>query len=247
VREILRWELRSPLNLAMVSGGAVLIGLVMKRFYLTWNATIRPGPFGPDVLGSIFRTAFTGDVYLLLALLVPFIMTLAVRLERDEGVALSIYSLPVSRAGVLASKFLAVFLTLFVFLLSTHILIFVLHFAATPGAVVGVLRIHTIPMAFFYASVLLFMISVAAVVSILSPNAYLSIFGGFVVLYLPKFLGAEWFWFLKWGKVLTDYHPATISLTMDPIFGMEFLRTSLLPAIVLAGLYLAIGHWRDVR
>ncbi|ASJ07333.1 ABC transporter permease [Thermococcus pacificus] len=247
MKEVLRWELRSPLNLAMTSGGAVLIGLVMKRYYMTWSASSHGGPYGVDILGSIFRDAFTGDVYLLLALLVPFLVTLAVRLERDEGVALSVYSLPVSRVRILLAKFLAAFLVLFIFVFSVHLLLFYLHFADTPKAVIGVLKVQAIPMAFFYLSALLFMVSVAAVVAIASPNTYVSIFGGFVLLYLPEFLGAGWFWLLKWRDALGNYKWATISLSMDPVFGWEFIKASLLPALVLTALYLLVGNWRDVR
>ncbi len=110
-----------------------------------------------------------------------------------------------------------------------------------------VLKVQTIPVAFFYFSALLFMVSVAAVVAIASPNTYVSIFGGFVLLYLPEFLGAGWFWLLKWRDALTNYMWATISLSMDPVFGREFIKASLLPALVLTALYLLIGNWRDVR
>ncbi|ASJ09410.1 hypothetical protein A3L11_09280 [Thermococcus siculi] len=247
MKEVLRWELRSPLNLAMTSGGAVLVGLVMKRYYMTWSTSSHGAPSGVEMLGSVFRDAFTGDVYLLLALLVPFLVTLAVRLERDEGVALSVYSLPVSRVRILLAKFLAAFLLLLIFVFSVHLLVFTLHFAATPEAVAEVLKVQTIPMAFFYLSALLFMVSVAAVVAIASPNTYISIFGGFVLLYLPEFVGADWFWLLKWRDALTNYKWATISLSMDPVFGREFLRVTLLPALILVAIYLIIGNWRDVR
>ncbi|NJE76198.1 ABC transporter permease [Thermococcus sp. ES12] len=247
MKEILRWELRSPLNLALASAGAVLVGTVMKRYYLTWSAGFHGGPYGVEILGSIFREAFTGDVYLLLAILVPFIITLAVRLERDEGVALSVYSLPVSRVKILLAKFLAVLLVLFLFLLSVHVLVFALHFAATPDAVTGVLRVYTVPMVFFYLAVLFFMTSVAAVIAIASPNTYVSIFGGFVALYLPIFLGTTWYGPVPWRNLLVDYKSATISILSDPVFSWGFLRLTLLPALVLVALYLLIGCWRDVR
>ncbi|NJE02818.1 ABC transporter permease [Thermococcus sp. MV11] len=247
MKEILRWELRSPLNLALVSAGAVLIGTVMKRYYLTWSAGSRGGPYGVEILGSIFREAFTGDVYLLLAILVPFIITLAVRLERDEGVALSVYSLPLSRVEVLLAKFLAALLALFLFVFAVHLLVFALHFSATPDAVAGVLVTHAVPVAWFYLMVLLFMVSLAALVAVLSPNAYVSIFGGFVALYLPLFLGTTWYGPVPWRNVLVNYRPAAISIRSDPVFSWGFLKLTLLPALVFLVLYLLIGNWRDVR
>nr|WP_240924264.1 ABC transporter permease [Thermococcus sp. 21S7] len=231
----------------MASAGAVLVGTVMKRYYLTWSAGSSGGPHGVEMLGSVFRDAFTGDVYLLLAILVPFIITLAVRLERDEGVALSVYSLPVSRVKILLAKFLAAFLTLFIFVFSVHLLLFYLHFADTPKAVIEVLKVQTVPMAFFYLSALLFMVSVAAVVAITSPNTYVSIFGGFIALYLPEFLGTTWYGPVPWRSFLTRHYFATISIRMDPLFSWAFVKITLLPALVLLALYLLIGNWRDVR
>ncbi|AEK72028.1 hypothetical protein GQS_00625 [Thermococcus sp. 4557] len=247
MREVLRWELRSPLNLALASAGAVLVGTVMKRYYMTWSESAHGGPHGVEELGSVFRDAFTGDVYLILAILVPFIITLAVRLERDEGVALSVYSLPVSRVKILLAKFLAAFLALFLFVFSVHLLVFGLHFSATPGAVLSVLKTHTLQMAFFYLSALLFMTSVAALIAIASPNTYVSIFGGFIVLYLPEFLGTTWYGPVPWRNFLISYYFATISIRMDPLFSWAFVKITLLPALVLLALYLLIGNWRDVR
>ncbi|QDA31347.1 hypothetical protein FH039_06680 [Thermococcus indicus] len=247
MKEVLRWELRSPLNLTLASAGAVLVGTVMKRYYLTWSAGSHGGPHGVNILGSVFRTAFTGDVYLILAILVPFIITLAVRLERDEGVALSVYSLPVSRVRILLAKFLAAFLALFLFAFSVYLLVFGMHFSATPGAVLSVLKIHTAQMAFFYFSALLFMTSVAALIAIASPNTYVSIFGGFIALYLPMFLGTTWYGPVPWRNALIDYRSATISVWSDPVFSWAFVKMTLLPALVLIAFYLLIGNWRDVR
>ena len=247
MKEILRWELRSPLNLALASAGAVLVGIVMKRYYLTWSAGSHGGPHGVGILASVFRTAFTGDVYLILAILVPFIITLAVRLERDEGVALSVYSLPVSRVKILLAKFLAAFLTLFLFVFTVYLLVFALHFSATIDAVLSALKTHTLQMAFFYLSVLLFMTSIAALIAIASPNTYISIFGGFISLYLPVFLGTTWYGPVPWRNALIDYKSATISVWSDPVFSWAFMKMTLLPALVLFALYLLIGNWRDVR
>ncbi|NJE00193.1 hypothetical protein E3E26_10470 [Thermococcus sp. LS1] len=247
MKEVLCWELRSPLSLALASAGAVLVGTVMKRYYLVWSVSSHGRPYGVEVLGSVFREAFTGDVYLLLALLVPFIITLAVRLERDEGVALSVYSLPVSRAKILLAKFLAAFITLFLFVFAVYLLVFAIHFAATPDAVISVLGIYTVPMAFFYFAVLLFMTSVAALIAIASPNTYISIFGGFIALYLPVFLGTTWYGPVPWRNALIDYKSATISVWSDPVFSWAFMKMTLLPALVLFALYLVIGNWRDVR
>ncbi|WP_258084158.1 ABC transporter permease [Thermococcus thermotolerans] len=247
MKEVLRWELRSPLNLALASAGAVLVGIVMKRYYLTWSAGSHGGPYGVEMLGSVFRDAFTGNVYLLLALLVPFLVTLAVRLERDEGVALSVYSLPVSRVKILLAKFLAAFLALFLFVFSVYLLVFGMHFSTTPDAVLSALKTHIIPMAFFYLSALLFMTSVAALIAIASPNTYVSIFGGFIALYLPVFLGTTWYGPVPWRNALIDYKSATISVWSDPVFSWAFVKMTLLPALVLVALYLFIGNWRDVR
>ncbi|NJE10519.1 ABC transporter permease [Thermococcus sp. MAR1] len=247
MKEVLRWELRSPLTLALVSVGAVLVGTVMKRYYLTWSASSHGGPHGVGILGLVFRTAFTGDVYLLLAILVPFIITLAVRLERDEGVALSVYSLPVSRVRILLAKFLAAFLVLFIFIFAVYLLVFALHFSATPDAVLSALKVHVAQMAFFYLSVLLFMTSVAALIAIASPNTYVSIFGGFIALYLPEFLGTNWYGPVPWRNVLIDYKSATISAWSDPVFSWAFVKMTLLPALAFLVLYILVGNWRDVR
>ncbi|USH00646.1 hypothetical protein K1720_04185 [Thermococcus argininiproducens] len=237
MRALIKWELNEPVKLIILLLGVSLLSIEFKDFLLL---SPKHGVSTAPVLNYAyhdFLSMFNRNTYLILSFMLPFLATLSVRRERDENLALTIYSLGYSKEEILMVKFFTTYVLTFVFVVSAHLLVFALHFSSTPSTILVTLRSSLFEVLVFYALVIFYMFSISYLVAILSPNSYISIFSSFLLLYIPLFthitslLPETWVRLLNEGRILT----------------FEFLKITLLVSAFLFGVYIIVGAGRDVR
>ncbi|BAD86127.1 ABC-type transport system, probable permease component [Thermococcus kodakarensis KOD1] len=132
---------------------------------------------------------FSVSTYVPVSLGVSLLTALTIRGERDDGSSYFLYSLPVSIRTIILSKIVGVYVHFLALILTTHILLFSLHFSSTNSLKVVAAHFHVLLA--FYASVLLYIVSLSALFSVLVPNApiasMLSFFTVFVLTYVKIF------------------------------------------------------------
>lgn len=237
MKALIKWELNEPVKLMILLLGVLLLSIEFKSFLLL---SPKYGVSTSPVLNYAyhdFLSMFNRSTYLVLSFMLPFLATLSIRRERDEGLALTIYSLAYSKEEILMIKFLATYMSTLIFVVSAHLLIFALHFSSTPTTILITLKTSLFDILVFYVLVLFYMFSVSYFVAILSPNSYISIFSSFLLLYLPLVIHMTPLLPETWTKLLNE----------GKIFTFGFLKITLLSSTLLFVVYLIIGGWRDVR
>ncbi|GAB6102061.1 hypothetical protein JCM16138_12840 [Thermococcus atlanticus] len=198
---LFKWEVEDAIKNVLLFFGIVLIGLAMKESLMMVTQT-SPGGFGllTEILrkwrygtylvaSSINSELALSDVWYLMSFIILLLGALTFRYDRDSGVAFSVYSLPYSNTEIFTIKLLS--FLLYSFLLATVPFIYI-----TITSYAGISRhLPDITSSFLVLALILltfgilYITSIATLVSLLSPNAFLAVIVGFAVIYASKILG----------------------------------------------------------
>ncbi|NJE02443.1 ABC transporter permease [Thermococcus sp. JdF3] len=255
MRAQIRWELEDPYNLLVFIFGFVMLGITFFSG-LTSNDTVFMIA-GPDeiiasesakTLGLILPRLGTEE-YTIFALTGALLVSLMLRYDRDTRVAKSIYSLPVRNHSVVLSKALSAMVLLFL----ASILPALLAFLYIHGDVPELMRRALFGEGFlagyllYWAMMVLYVVSLSALVAMLSPNTFAALLGSITLLYAPLVLKLRSLppaviddAFFK--AYTTQFYPSDrVAAFLDGSFYVGLL----LPAVML-GVALILSEWRDV-
>lgn len=175
--------------------------------------------------------------------------SLAIRYDRDTGVAKSVYSLPLRNYKVVLAKFIAVFVVLFLSAFSAALVAYLYSYGDSPTMIkegmLGqrYLLIHIL----YWLEAALYVSSLSSMIAVLSPGTFAAILGGITVMYVPEILG----WDFLPPRILNDGLIKAHAVFWDPweklgiFFNTTFYPCLLLPLVVLS-LTLVLSEWRDV-
>ena len=251
----MKWELEDPYNLIVFMFGFIMLGITFFSG-LTRNDVVFMVS-GPDeiivsesakTLGLTLPRLGTEE-YTIFALTGALLVSLMMRYDRDTRVAKSVYSLPVRNYSVVLSKALSAMVLLFLASLLPAFLAFVYIHGDIPSLIgralfgEGFLAGYLI----YWAMMVLYVVSVSALVAMLSPNTFASLLGSITLLYAPLVLKLRSLppaviddAFFK--AYTTQFYPADrVAAFLDGSFYMGLL----LPVVML-GAALILSEWRDV-
>ena len=251
----MKWELEDPYNLIVFMFGFIMLGITFFSG-LTRNDVVFMVS-GPDeiivsesakTLGLTLPRLGTEE-YTIFALTGALLVSLMMRYDRDTRIAKSVYSLPVRNYSVVLSKALSAMVLLFLASLLPAFLAFVYIHGDIPDLIgralfgEGFLAGYLI----YWAMMVLYVVSVSALVAMLSPNTFASLLGSITLLYAPLVLKLRSLppavineAFFK--AYTTRFYPADRVVTfLDGSFYMGLL----LPVVML-GVALILSEWRDV-
>ena len=251
----MKWELEDPYNLIVFMFGFIMLGITFFSG-LTRNDVVFMVS-GPDeiivsesakTLGLTLPRLGTEE-YTIFALTGALLVSLMMRYDRDTRVAKSVYSLPVRNYSVVLSKALSAMVLLFLASLLPAFLAFVYIHGDIPSLIgralfgEGFLAGYLI----YWAMMVLYVVSVSALVAMLSPNTFASLLGSITLLYAPLVLKLRSLppaviddAFFK--AYTTQFYPADrVAAFLDGSF-----YTGLLLPVVMLGVALILSEWRDV-
>ena len=206
VRDLFSWELGDPLRLLLFLLGVPSLTYLLAVGYLRaqWEVSSLSSLYPPvytagSPLGSItaihlfdYPSLSTG-FWVLLSLLVAVFSVMTFRYDRENGYALSVYSLPFGKGEIFTAKALSA-LTLSLLSLYVPLLIVdVFPNADILEAVMGIVftgrYFHLLVFATYFV---LFSLSVSVLFSVLLGNMFLAFIASFFLLVLPFFAGLSW-------------------------------------------------------
>ncbi|KUH31914.1 hypothetical protein APY94_11375 [Thermococcus celericrescens] len=255
MRAQIRWELEDPYNLIVFMFGFIMLGITFFSG-LTGNDMVFmiAGPDKIIVSESAKNIGLTlprlgTEEYTIFALTGALLVSLMLRYDRDTRVAKSVYSLPVRNHSVVLSKTLSAMVLLCLASILPAFLAFVYIHGDIPGLIgrtlfgEGFLAGYLL----YWAMMVLYVVSVSALVAMLSPNTFASLLGSITLLYVPLVLKLRSLppaviddAFFK--AYTTQFYPSDrIAAFLDGSFYMGLL----LPVAML-GMALILSEWRDV-
>ncbi|MDK2868916.1 MAG: type transport system permease protein [Pyrococcus sp.] len=170
---LIAWESNDTIR------GYILISMTLVLAIFMKAALMKGGPIiittGPvSMLNHSLFGMFSFNVYIVITFAISLITSLRIRGEIDEGSAYFIYSLPYPKRFLVFTKILVTYLTSLLTIITTHILIFFLHFSSMyeKAIITIVSNIHILFT--FYSLILLYLISLAMFFSSILPNAPIS-------------------------------------------------------------------------
>ena len=206
LRDLFAWELGDPLRLLLFLLGVPSLTYLLAVGYLKsqWgegsvSSHLPPVYSAGSFLGSItalhlfdYLSLSTG-FWVLLSLLVSVISVMTFRYDRENGYALSVYSLPFGKGEIFTAKVLSA-LTLSLFLIYVPLLI--VDVFPNVDILMAIRRIvftkqylHLLVFATYFV---LFSVSVSVFLSVILENMFLAFIASFFFLVLPFFAGLSW-------------------------------------------------------
>ena len=238
---IFTWELGDPLRLLLFLLGIPSLTYLLAVYYLRsqWEVGSVSSHLPPvynhsSFLGSItalhlfdYPSLSTG-FWVLLSLLVVVFSVIAFRYDRENGYALSLYSLPFGKGEVFTAKVLS---ALTLSLLSLYVPLLVIDVFPNVD-ILKVIREIVLTEQYFHLLVfatyfVLFSLSVSVFLSVILENMFLAFIASFFFLVLPFFAGLNWppFFFVPM---------LARSLSLASPFSMDWLTWGLvIPALLL--------------
>lgn len=255
MRAQIRWELEDPYNLIVFMFGFIMLGITFFSG-LTSNDTVFmiAGPDSVIVSESAKNIGLTlprlgVEEYTIFALTGALLVSLMLRYDRDTRVAKSVYSLPVRNHSVVLSKALSAMVLLFLASILPAFLAFFYIYGDVPNLVKKALLDEGFLAGYilYWVMMVLYVVSLSALVAMLSPNTFASLLGSITLLYVPLVLKLRNLppaiiddAFFK--AYTTQFYPADrIVAFLDGSFYVGLL----LPAVML-GIALILSEWRDV-
>ncbi|WP_457750472.1 hypothetical protein [Thermococcus sp.] len=201
LKTLVKWEFNDVIKNVLFLSGLVLVGLSMKKAIMGvgYTSGFASGTeiqlFGPSHASgtslAIHDILCLTDVWTLMGFLTLLLGSLAFRYDRDSGVARSIYSLPYSNTEIFGVKLLSVlvYATLMIFVPFAYVVV------TSYASIIGYIPAITAPFLkdaiILTVFLVLYLVAVATLVSLASPNAFLAFMIGFTIVYAPKILGIE--------------------------------------------------------
>ena len=195
---LLRWEMDDIVKNVLLFFGILLTGIAMKRFLMGVLSSIgfasgtKIRLFGASrasgVSTSILGTLSLDDVWTLLSFLILLLGALTFRYDRDNGVARSVYSLPYSNDEIFGVKLLSFLIYGFIMVLLPFIYVVLTTYSSISGYLPEIISPFIGDTLVLVVFLVLYMIAVATLTSLASPNAFLAFMVGFAVIYAPRIL-----------------------------------------------------------
>jgi len=196
MRAQIRWELEDPYNLIVFMFGFIMLGITFFSG-LTSNDTVFMivGPDSVIVSESAKNIGLTlprlgVEEYTIFALTGALLVSLMLRYDRDTGVAKSVYSLPVRNHSVVLSKALSAMVLLFLASILPAFLAFFYIYGDAPNLVKKALLEEGFLAGYilYWVMMVLYVVSLSALVAMLFPNTFASLLGCITLLYVPLVL-----------------------------------------------------------
>ncbi|NJE02934.1 hypothetical protein [Thermococcus sp. MV11] len=198
---LFRWEMNDIVKNVLLLLGLVLTGMAMKQFlmstgqYSVFTSGTEIQLFGATNAGKV-STSIQGllsldDVWTLLSFLILLLGALTFRYDRDSGVARSIYSLPYSNTEIFGVKLLSLIIYAFAMVLLPFAYVTLTTYASIAGHLPEITSGFLGDALLLVAFLLLYLVAVATLVSLASPNAFLAFMVGFAVIYAPRVTGSS--------------------------------------------------------
>ncbi|WP_297458458.1 MYXO-CTERM sorting domain-containing protein [Thermococcus sp.] len=251
IHTLFKWEMNDLIKAILLFLGVLMAGMAMKQslMHVKSAMSIASGTdvvlFGPSrssgVSTSILELLSLDDVWMLLSFLLLLLGALTFRYDRDSGVARSVYSLPYSNDEIFGIKLLSslvygflMFLLPFTYVVLTTYASIVNYLPEIVAPFIG----HALTLTAF---LLLYLIAVATLVSLASPNAFLAFMVGFAVIYTPRILGNS----RIPPQLFIDAIPRSGSTNFTP-FTAQYLGWGILVPLALLALSWVLIRRRDV-
>jgi len=196
---LFRWEMNDLIKNVLLLLGVFLVGMSMKQFlmgvshYPVFASGTEIQLFGAFKAGGV-STSIQGllpltDVWTLLSFLVLLLGALTFRYDRDSGVARSIYSLPYSNTEIFGVKLLSLLIYAFAMILLPFAYVTLTTYASIAGYLPEITSNFLGNALLLVAFLLLYLVAVATLLSLASPNAFLAFMVCFAVIYAPRVMG----------------------------------------------------------
>lgn len=251
LKTLLKWEFNDVIKNVLFLFGLVLVGMSMKKSIMDVNYI--PGfasgteikLFGPSlahgVAGEIHGMLYLSDVWTLMGFLTLLLGALSFRYDRDSGVARSIYSLPYSNTEIFGVKLLSILVYSVLMILLPFAYVTLTGYTSIAGYLPEVTSGFMSDALIIVLFLILYLVAVATLVSLASPNAFLAFMVGFTIVYAPKILGLEsippaLFTYALHRCGSTDFTPLTA----------QYLGWGIAVPLLLLGAALVLIRRRDV-
>ena len=199
--KLFRWEMNDVIRNVLLFFGILLVGMAMKRSLMevSSNVGFASGTevhlFGASnasgVSTSILSLLSLDDIWTLLSFLILLLGALTFRYDRDSGVARSIYSLPYSNTEIFRVRLLSLLIYGFAMILLPFTYISVTTYASIAGHLPEITSSFIGDALVLVVFLVLYLIAVATLTSLASPNAFLAFMVGFAVIYAPRVTGVS--------------------------------------------------------
>ena len=248
---LFRWEMNDLIKAILLFLGILLAGMSMKQSVMHVGGAMGFASgtdirlFGPSrssgVSTSVLGLLSPDDVWTLLSFLLLLLGALTFRYDRDSGIAKSIYSLPYSNDEIFGVKLASFIIYGFLMILLPFIYVALTTYASIAGylpEIVSPFIGDTLTLVVF---LVLYLIAVATLVSLASPNAFLAFMAGFAVIYAPRILGNS----SIPPQLFINAIPRSGSSNFTP-FTAQYLGWGILVPLILFALSWVLIRRRDV-
>ncbi|NJE31267.1 hypothetical protein E3E38_09465 [Thermococcus sp. 18S1] len=198
---LFRWEMNDVVKNVLLLFGILLAGMAMRQSIMGINSSMgfvsgtEIELFGPSKAAGVALSVQTllslDDVWTLLSFLILLLGALSFRYDRDSGVARSIYSLPYSNTEIFGVKLLSLLIYGFAMILLPFAYVSVTTYASIAGHLPEITSGFIGDALVLVVFLVLYMIAVATLTSLASPNAFLAFMVGFAAIYAPRVTGAS--------------------------------------------------------
>ncbi len=251
LKTLVRWEFNDVIKNVLFLSGLVLVGMSMKRamMHVGYISGFASGTeiqiFGPSsAIGTsltINGMLYLSDVWTLMGFLILLLGALTFRYDRDSGVARSIYSLPYSNTEIFGVKMLSILVYSFLMVLLPFAYVMVTGYASIAGYLPAITSNFLRNALLLTIFLILYLVAVATLVSLASPNAFLAFMVSFTVVYAPKILGIE-----NIPPTLFIYAISRCGSTNFTPFTVRYLSWSILVPLALFAFSWILIRRRDI-
>lgn len=253
--KFLRWEISDPIKLIIFVIGSGFLSLTIKE--ATYGNILGAGAlFEESVLASCLPFCFSQEFYIVLSILVPLLVGLSLRYDRDSGTALTFYTLPFSKGNVFLIKFLSSWFLTFLMVSISYFTVVTVTYSSIPSLLIRsfLCKGMLISLLLFIGTVSLYTVSISSFFSCLSPNTFIAVIASFIFLYSPLIIGTSSLPYTLWTYGLN-------SVSIEALLSMEKgffvctraffdMRTTIVSVgfpLILAILSFLITQMRDVQ
>ena len=200
---LFKWEMNDLIKVILLFLGILLAGMSMKQsamgvgnsvgFISGLEKDVSSGLFGPSessgVMNAIKGMLSLDNVWTLLSFLILLLGALTFRYDRDSGIAKSVYSLPYSNDEIFGVKLLSFLIYGFIMIFLPFAYVVLTTYTSISGYLPEIASHFINDTLVLVVFLLLYLIAVATLTSLASPNAFLAFMAGFAVIYTPRILG----------------------------------------------------------
>ncbi len=205
-KKLVAWELNDQLRLIIFLLGVppltylLAVGYLRSQWEVSSVSSSHPffyttqSPLGSITAVHLFDyLSLSSGFWVLLSLLVSIFSIMTFRYDRENGYALSVYSLPFTKREIFTAKMFSVLLLSSLSLYIPLLIVDVFPNADILNVIKGIILtrpyLHLLVFATYFV---LFSLSVSVLFSVLLRNMFLAFIASFFLLVLPFFAGLNW-------------------------------------------------------